>query len=466
MDDILIVDDNTRIRNLVAEILRDKGFSTREASSGSECLQEFQKARPSMILLDIRLQDPHMDGLQVLQTIRKVEAATPIIIMSAHGNIEIAVRAMRMGAFDYIEKPIRVDRLISVVRNAMELVMLRRQVKVLRVSQTKTSLLIGSSDVFKKYKYALDQKAKINARVVLVGPPGSGKETAARYMHSQSQQSKGPFLTANLQSIDPEKLESVLFGSHSESGQHTSGLIELAHGGTLYLKEICALPTDIQHKLTSVIVKNQFTRAGGNEYLKVDVRFLSSTTRDLEKETAAGNILSSLLERLATYEIDVPPLEALRSDIPEMAESFLYLYHKMNGWPLRELSKEAEAFLVSSEWPGNIRQLKNVIERILITSDNKDPISVEEVVSSSTDLELDSVSFVSGKFLELPLREAREIFEREYISAQINQFGGNISKAAQFIGMERAALHRKIKSLGIVTKNISGSRVAGFDESR
>ena len=466
MDDILIVDDNSRIRNLVAEILRDKGYTTRLASSGSECLEEFQRYRPCMVLLDIRLQDPHMDGLQVLQTIRKGDAATPIIIMSAHGNIEIAVKAMRLGAFDYIEKPIRVDRLLSVVRNAMELVFLRRQVKVLRVSQTKHSLLIGSSDVFKKYKNTLEQKAKMNARVLLIGPPGSGKETAARYIHAQSQQSTGPFLTANIPSLDPEKIEAVLFGSHSDTGHQGSGLIELAHGGTLLLKEICALPIDLQQKLISVIVKSQLVRVGGTENLKVDVRFLSSTSKDMEQEIANGNLLPSLHERLATYQVEIPPLEAIRSDIPELSASFLYLFHKTQGWPLRELSKEAESFLVSSEWPGNIRQLKNIIERILITGNSRDPITVDEVISSSSEIELDSVSIISGKYLELPLREARVKFEREYISAQINQFGGNISRAAQFIGMERAALHRKLKSLGIVTKTISGSRVAGFEEGK
>ena len=466
MDDILIVDDNSRIRNLVAEILQDTGYSTRQASSGAECLEEFQRFRPCMVLLDIRLQDPHMDGLQVLQTIRKGDAATPIIIMSAHGNIEIAVKAMRLGAFDYIEKPIRVDRLLSVVRNAMELVFLRRQVKVLRVSQTNPSLLIGSSEVFQKYRNNLEQKAKINARVLLTGPSGSGKETAARYIHAQSQQSKGPFLTANIPTMDLEKIEAVLFGRHSDTGHQGSGLIELAHGGTLFLKEICALPVDLQQKLISVIVKNQVVRVGGTENLKVDVRFLSSTSRDPEKEIANDTLLPSLLERLATYQVEVPPLEAIRADIPELSTSFLYLFHKTQGWPLRELSKEAESFLVSSEWPGNIRQLRNIIERILITGKSRGPISVDEVVSSSSEIELDSVAVVSGKFLELPLREARIKFEREYISAQINQFGGNISRAAQFIGMERAALHRKLKSLGIVTKTISGSRVAGYEESK
>ncbi len=465
MDDILIVDDNSRIRTLVAEILRDKGYSTREASSGSECLEEFQRIRPCMVLLDIRLQDPHMDGLQVLQTIRKGEAATPIIIMSAHGNIEIAVKAMRLGAFDYIEKPIRVDRLLSVVRNAMELVLLRRQVNVLRVSQTSPSLLVGTSDVFQKYKYRLEQKAKLNARVLLMGPPGSGKETAARFIHSQSQHAKGPFLAANIPSIDPERIEAVLFGSHSDNGQQVPGLIELAHGGTLFLKEICALPVDLQQKLISVIVKNQLVRVGGTENLKVEVRFLSSTSSDMDQEIENGNLLPSLLERLATYRIEVPPLEAIRSDIPELSASFIYLFHKTQGWPLRELSKEAESFLVASEWPGNIRQLKNTIESILITGKSRDPITVDEVVSSSSETELEASSVMSGKYLDLPLREARIKFEREYISAQINQFGGNISRAAQFIGMERAALHRKIKSLGIVTKNISGSRVAGFEES-
>ncbi|MCY4185041.1 MAG: sigma-54 dependent transcriptional regulator [Rhodobacteraceae bacterium] len=464
MDDILIVDDNSRIRNLVAEILHDKDYSIRQASSGSECLEEFKKTKPCMILLDIRLQDPRMDGLQVLQTIRKVDAATPIIIMSAHGNIEIAVKAMRLGAFDYIEKPIRVDRLLSVVRNAMELVLLRRQVKVLRISQSNPKLLIGSSRVFKKYKSLLDQMSKINARVLLSGPSGSGKETAARYIHAQSHLAKGPFLTANIPTMDPEKIESILFGTTSDNGQRISGLIELAHGGTLYLKEVCALPIDLQQKLLGVIVKNQIINEGGIEILKVEIRFLSATSRDIEREIESGQLLPSLQERLATYRIEVPPLEANRSDIPELAASFLYLFHKTQGWPLRELSKEAESFLVSSEWPGNIRQLKNIIERILITGKSDEPITLDEVVSSSAEVNSNTVSAFSGSYLSLPLREARVIFEREYISAQINQFGGNISKAAQFIGMERAALHRKLKSLGIVTRNISGSRVAGFEE--
>ena len=465
MGDILIVDDERDIRELVSDILKDEGYTTRLAANSDACMAEVTKEPPALMILDIWLKDSQMDGIDILKTVKRDNPEIPIVIISGHGNIEIAVAAIKQGAYDFIEKPFNIDQLMVVIRRAMEASRLRRENLDLRRKDVTSAEMIGSSSAFKTLKSQLDKVTKSNGRVMLTGPAGSGKEVAARYIHANSNRSGTPFVSVSSASIESDRMEEVLFGRESAERGVEPGLLEQANGGVVYFDEVADMPSGTQSKILRVLVDQQFQRVGGSANVRVDIRVISSTNRDLEAEIEAGTFRQELFHRLNVVPISVPSLEERREDIPELADHFISSFNKTQGLPMRQLSDEAIALLQTMLWPGNVRQLKNIVERVLILGDTAGPITAAELPSGGQEADENGRVVLSGSLATLPLREARELFEREYLLTQINRFGGNISRTATFVGMERSALHRKLKSLGVVTATKAGGRMAYVDEA-
>ncbi|WP_333683240.1 nitrogen assimilation response regulator NtrX [Pontibaca methylaminivorans] len=465
MSDILIVDDERDIRELVSDILEDEGFSTRLAGTSDECMAELNSEPPALLILDIWLKDSSMDGIDILKRVKRDNPDVPVVIISGHGNIEIAVAAIKQGAYDFIEKPFNIDQLLVVIRRAMETSRLRRENSSLRRREVSSADMIGESAAFRAMCAQLDKVTKSNGRVMLTGAAGSGKEIAARYIHSKSNRAGGPFVTVSCASIASDRMEEVLFGRETPERGIESGLLEEAHGGVVYFDEVADMPLGTQSKILRVLVDQQFQRVGGTDRVRVDLRVISSTSRDLEAEIEAERFRPELYHRLNVVPIAVPSLEERREDIPILVAHFIERFHADQGFPLRELSEEAAALMQTMEWPGNVRQLRNLIERVLILGDGSGPIEARELPSEGETQVQDGRIVLSGALATLPLREAREAFEREYLLNQINRFGGNVSRTASFVGMERSALHRKLKSLGVVTSTRAGARVAHFDEN-
>ncbi len=465
MSDILIVDDEKDIRVLIADILRDEGYATRTAANSEACMAEITRQPPGMMILDIWLKDSAMDGIDILKTVKRERPEIPIVIISGHGNIEIAVAAIKQGAYDFIEKPFNIDQLLVVIRRAMEAAKLRRENVALKRRGTDHGEMIGQSAAFRQLRAQLDKVTRSNGRVMMTGPAGSGKELAARYIHANSDRAEQPFVTVSSATIAPDRMEEVLFGRERPDRSIEEGLLEQANGGILYLDEVADMPVGTQSKLLRVLVDQRFTRVGGTSQIQVDVRVMSSTTRDLTAEIAAGRFRQELFHRLNVVPMSVPGLADRREDIPLLAQHFVGLLNQSQGLPKRPLSDEAMALLQTMDWPGNVRQLKNVIERVLILGADQGEIGASELPSTAEAAGENGPALVTGALAALPLREARELFEREYLMTQINRFGGNISRTASFVGMERSALHRKLKSLGVVTSAKSGGRVAQIADS-
>ncbi|AJE46962.1 sigma-54-dependent transcriptional regulator [Celeribacter indicus] len=463
MPDILIVDDERDIRELIGDILRDEGYETRLASNSDECLREIGAGVPSLMILDIWLKDSDMDGIDILKHVKREHPEVPIIIISGHGNIEIAVAAIKQGAYDFIEKPFNIDQLMVVIGRAMETSRLRRENATLKRSGGAEVEMIGISTAFKQLKSNLEKVTRSNGRVMLTGPAGVGKEVAARYIHLNSDRREAPFVTVSSATIAPERMEEVLFGRESPERGVEKGLLEEASGGVIYFDEVADMPLGTQSKILRVLVEQKFTRVGGAGKVSVDLRVISSTSRDLQGEILAGTFREELYHRLNVVPIEVPALEKRREDIPELARHFIAQLNRVQGLPLRELSEDAAAMLQTMSWPGNVRQLKNVIERVLILGDSTGEIDAAELPAQEGGVD-EGGAMLSPAIATLPLREAREMFEREYLLTQINRFGGNISRTATFVGMERSALHRKLKSLGVVTGTKQGGRVAYVSE--
>ena len=462
MSDILIVDDERDIRELISDILEDEGYNTRLAGNSDDAMKEVHDTRPGLLILDIWLKDSKMDGIDILKAVKTDYPEVPVVIISGHGNIEIAVAAIKQGAYDFIEKPFNIDQLLVVIRRAMETSRLRRENIELKRKDTPPSEMMGSSAAFRAMQSQLDKVTKSNGRVMLTGPSGSGKETAARYIHMGSNRASAPFVTVGCAAIEPEQMERLLFGRESPEKGVELGLLEEANGGIIYFDEIADMPLGTQTKILRVLVDQQFLRVGGANKVKVDLRVISSTAKILETEVAEGRFREELYHRLNVVPIAVPSLEERREDIPLLAKYFIERLQKEQGLTARAISDEALALLQTMTWPGNLRQLKNMVERLLIMGAGGGEITGKELSAG----EAAHGSEEGGKIVlpsvmaTLPLREAREEFEREYLLTQINRFGGNISRTAQFVGMERSALHRKLKSLGVVTSNRSGARVA------
>ena len=464
MSSILIVDDEKDIRELIADILKDEGFSVRLAGNSDDCMAEINAEPPALMILDIWLKDSRMDGIDILKTVKRDNPEVPVVIISGHGNIEIAVAAIKQGAYDFIEKPFNIDQLMVVVTRAMETSRLRRENSELRRKDVTSAEMLGASPAFKALKSQLEKVTKSNGRVMLTGPAGSGKEMAARFIHAHSNRAGAPFVSVSSATIEPERMEEVLFGRETAERGVEKGLLEQAHNGVVYFDEVADMPLGTQSKILRVLVEQQFTRAGGTDKVRVDLRVISSTTRDLRSEIAAGRFRQELYDRLNVVPIAVPSLEERREDIPDLTRHFIDLFHRSQGLPNRSLSAEAEAMLQTMSWPGNVRQLRNVIERVLILGDGAGPIEARELPGQEAPGGDTGRLVLGGAMATLPLREAREVFEREYLLTQINRFGGNISRTASFVGMERSALHRKLKSLGVVTSAKAGGRMAHLDE--
>ena len=463
MNDILIVDDEKDIRELVSDILMDEGFIMRKASNSDETFAEINKRAPDLIILDIWLKESKLDGIDILKTVRRDNPDIPVVIISGHGNIEIAVAAVKQGAYDFIEKPFNIDQLMVVITRAMETSRLRRENAQLKVRDATSSVMIGASAAFRNLVNQLDKVTKTNGRIMLAGPPGCGKEVAARYIHSRSDRTKAPFISVNSASIESDRMEEVLFGREGGERGFEPGLFEQAHGGILFFDEVADMPLGTQSKILRVLVEQSFNRVGGSDKVRVDIRVLSATNRNLQKEIIAGNFREELYHRLNVVPISVPSLEARREDITMLAQHFMNELNSAQGLPVRPLADETETLLQTMPWPGNVRQLRNVIERVLILGPENGEIEATEISGGEFGVGENVVS--SNSYATLPLREAREMFEREYLMAQINRFGGNISRTANFVGMERSALHRKLKTLNVVTTNKAGTRIAEIEDA-
>src|SRR6056297_3110144 len=451
MGDILIVDDERDIRELIADILQDEGYETRLAGTSDACMAAIAETAPSLLILDIWLKDSQMDGIDILKAVKRDHPEIPVVIISGHGNIEIAVAAIKQGAYDFIEKPFNIDQLLVVIRRGMETSRLRRENQQLKRRETEPAQMLGESAAFRTLVSQLDKVTRSNGRVMLTGAAGSGKELAARYIHANSQRADGPFVCVSCASIEPERMEEVLFGRETEERGVEAGLLEEASGGIIYFDEVADMPLGTQSKILRVLVDQTFLRVGGSDKVEVDLRVISSTSRDLESEIAADRFRRELYHRLNVVPIEVPGLEERREDIPALADHFIEMLNRTQGLPLRGMSDEAAALLQTMNWPGNVRQLRNMIERVLILGDAGGEIRAAELPGDSEAPAEDGRVVLAGAVATMPLREAREAFEREYLMTQINRFGGNISRTAEFVGMERSALHRKLKSLGVVT---------------
>ena len=451
MSDILVVDDEADIRTLIGDILTDEGHGVRLAWDSETALGEIDRAAPDLIILDIWLKDSRLDGIDILKKVKRDNPAIPVVIISGHGNIEIAVAAIKQGAYDFIEKPFNIDQLMVVIGRAMETSRLRRENAALKTRDTGSSVMLGGSPNFRHMKGQLDKVARTNSRIMLSGPAGSGKEVAARYIHKNSERAKGTFVTVNSATIGADQMEEVLFGREGPDRGVEAGLFERAHTGVLFFDEVADMPLGTQSKILRVLVDQSFQRVGGSNTVRVAVRVVSATTRDLAREVQAGRFRTELYHRLNVVPVTVPGLEARREDIPELAARFLEDLSTAQGLPKRTLTPEAEAQLQTMRWPGNVRQLRNTLERSLILGPDQGPIEPEELVLESAPNGANAGGMLGAAFAGLALREAREMFEREYLVAQINRFGGNISRTANFVGMERSALHRKLKSLNVIT---------------
>ncbi|NQW00127.1 MAG: sigma-54-dependent Fis family transcriptional regulator [Rhodospirillales bacterium] len=455
--DILIVEDEKDIRTLVAGILEDEGYETRAAANSDQALLEIETRRPHLVLLDIWLQGSRLDGLGILKSVKRDHPDLPILMMSGHGTVETAVQAIKDGAHDFIQKPFKTDHLLLMVQRAIDAGKLRREVKELRLQAGLNSEMIGKSAAIRDIRQALERVAPSNSRVLITGPAGSGKEIAARTIHKLSKRANGSFVVVNCATMTPESVEESLFGRETQLADASTsiqvGTFETAHNGTLFLDEIADMPMETQGKIVRVLQEQNFSRIGGSTRVQVDVRVIAATTKSIPEAIASGRFREDLYYRLNVVPLEIPSLNARREDIESLAGHFMAQAAASTGQAPRKIGNDALAALQTYIWPGNVRELRNVIERMLIMAPGT-PSQAIGISGLPPEIGADApisraASDQNQEIMGLPLRDAREVFEREYLNAQIVRFGGNISKTAEFVGMERSALHRKLKSLGI-----------------
>jgi two-component system nitrogen regulation response regulator NtrX len=452
--DILVVDDEIDIRELVAGILADEGYAVRTAANSEAALAAIRARKPALLVLDIWMTGGGMDGLELLDMVMGLDPDLPVLMISGHGNIETAVSAIKRGAYDFLEKPFKSDRLLLVVDRALESTKLKRENRRLRQQSLAPDGFIGRSAAAQHLRQLIGKVAPANSRILVAGPPGSGKELVARLIHAASHRAPGEFVPIAAAGMTPDRVDVELFGEEGAGGRpHKIGVFERAHGGTLYLDEICDMPLETQGRILRVLVEQRFRRVGGDQDVQVDVRVISSSSRDLRDEIAAGRFREDLFHRLNVVPVRVPGLAERRDDIPELVDYFIGRISAASGLPRRSLAEDAIGALQVHDWPGNVRQLRNNVERILIlaSGDPSEAISAD-MLPSEVATTGSAGAIGPERIIALPLREAREVFEREYLNAQILRFGGNISRTANFIGMERSALHRKLKSLGVAAR--------------
>ena len=458
--DILVVDDEADIRELIGGLLEDDGYEPREAGDADAALAAIRARKPSLVILDVWLQGSRLDGIELLDEFRKLDPGLPVIVISGHGTIETAVAAIRKGAYDFLEKPFKSDKLLLTVKRALEASRLRTENAQLRERTDAQNTLIGESTGIVQVRQLIDRVAPTNSRVLIRGPSGAGKELVARLIHENSPRSGSDFVPVSAPGMSPDGVEAELFGRENEDGsvRHV-GLLERAHGGTLYLDEIADMPVDTQSKLLRLLVEQRFRRIGGAADVQVNVRVISSTAQDLSARIQEGRFREDLYHRLAVVPVNVPALSERREDIPSLVDHFVDRLTRSAGLPRRIFGEDVMAALQAHGWPGNVRQLRNNIERLLIlaTGAPDEPITLDSLPSEVVTRDNHDAGFDAEKMIALSLREARENFEREYLKAQIDRFGGNISRTAAFIGMERSALHRKLKSLGVGGTNKDGA---------
>jgi two-component system, NtrC family, nitrogen regulation response regulator NtrX len=451
--EILIVDDEVDIRMLITGILQDEAYETRDAGDSDSALELLRQRQPDLVVLDIWLQNSTLDGMEMLVEIKRDYPSLPVVMISGHGNIETAVNAIKLGAYDFIEKPFKSDRLLLIVQRAIEAAELRNENANLRLRMGQPSDLIGSSPWYHHVTQSIRKVAPTGSRVLITGPAGAGKEVVARNLHSSSQRAAAPFVALNCATMHPDRLEPELFGIESdENDDGKVGTFERAHGGTLFLDEVADMPLETQGKIVRVLQEQTFQRVGGDQRIAVDVRVIAATNRDLPGLIADGQFREDLFYRLNVVPITVPALRERREDIPELVAYFMARAAESAGLPPRQLSDDALATLRAYEWPGNVRQLRNVIEWVLIMAPGRSqdlvrPDMLPPEIGASSPASLPGET--GEEIMSLPLREAREVFERKYLEAQVMRFGGNISRTATFVGMERSALHRKLRSLGV-----------------
>ena len=455
MSYILVVDDEKDIRDLISQILFEEGHTVKLAHNSMSAMDYINNKEPDLIILDIWLKDSEMDGIEILKSVKQNNPLCPVVVISGHGNIEIAVAAVKQGAYDFIEKPFNTDQLLQVINRALEASRLRKEVYSLQNKEMNESKMVGGTGAFKILKQKLDKLMNSNGRILITGPSGSGKEIAARYIHQNSPRANNRFLTIACASIQSEKMEELLFGQEAE-GKISPGLFEKAHGGTLFFDEVADLPIGTQAKILRVLVDQVFTRVGGKNIVRVNCRIVSSTSKDLAMEIEKGYFKEELFHRLNVVPIKIPSLEERILDVSLLSAYFINWLSKNEGLPNKQLTDASIRKLQNMSWPGNIRQLKNTIERALILGSSKTIINPKDIFEFIETEKKDSfqsnlLDFNSEFFADKSLRSAREEFERAYLKYQISKFGGNVSKTASYVGMERSALHRKMKTLNIET---------------
>jgi two-component system nitrogen regulation response regulator NtrX len=450
--DVLIVDDEQDIRDLVSGVLEDEGYSARSAADSDAALDAIRDRRPSLVLLDVWLQGSKLDGLELLDEVKRRDPSLPVLVISGHGNLDTAVAAVRRGAADFIEKPFEAERLLMLVSRATETERLRRENANLKAQVGGGDELTGSSSAINQVRATLKRVAATGSRVLITGPAGVGKEVAARLLHMWSPRVEAPFVVVSAARMTPERVEEELFGVEEGGELSRPGLLEQAHGGTLFLDEIADMPVTTQAKILRVLTDQSFARVGGQRTVKVDVRVVSATSRHLPDEISSGRFREDLYYRLNVVPVHLPPLAARREDIPALVDHFVARYATERRVPTPEVAADAMAALQAYDWPGNVRQLRNIVERTIIMApgDRIGRVDIDmlppEVLSDQPQL---ASNATTTAMMGAPLREARETFEREYLRVQIRRFSGNISRTASFIGMERSALHRKLKLLGL-----------------
>ena len=448
--EILIIDDNSEIRTILQEIISDSGYKTRLAANYNQALSEIDKKLPDVAIIDVKLDKSDNDGIELLNHIKNKNKDIPVIIISGHANIEMAVKSLKSGAFEFIQKPFDKNRLVNFVKRATENIKLKNENKNLRSKLFHSFDLVGRSQNISSIKDQINKLALSDSRIFITGPTGSGKELIARKIHTKSSRSENPFIILNGALLDAKKYEQELFGEELNDGSISYGALEKASGGFLLIDEVTEIPLETQSKILRIVIDQKFKRINGNHDIKVDVRIVCSTSKDIKKEILHGNFREDLFHRLNVFNINIDPLSKRIEDIPLLIDYFVKEICK--NYNRKEFKITNSNYLLSYNWPGNVRELRNLIERIAILETGNDSEKILEIIKESLSKSSEEIFSITEN-LSVPLREARENFEKEYLTTQIKKFGGNISKTAKFVGMERSALHRKLKLLGVKDLN-------------